>query len=155
MGFILGIKIGLMFENNQCNSSYSSNKGKNLITLIRAKKTGKNSISFIIKTCSKREPRSNNTSQRISTLRTQILVSEPLSNTRNQGCLEKWLIPEVRQGKYMMKHEQFAVWDCKGSAQKRMGHIKGQKLTWRSSQRPKMEQSEQQNNDNAGLWPTI
>lgn len=36
--FILGIKIALMSENNQCNSPYYSNKGKKLITLRDAKK---------------------------------------------------------------------------------------------------------------------
>lgn len=70
-----------------------------------------------------KKDRRNDTSTAISTSSTQILVSEPLSNKKDQGYLEKWLILELRKEKYMINHENFVVPNSKRNVQNRIGHV--------------------------------
>lgn len=67
----------------------------------------------MIKTFSKRKCKGYNTSVTTSTSGTQISVSEPLSTKRNQGCLEKWLVLELRHEKYKINHKHFVAPDSK------------------------------------------
>lgn len=109
-----------MFKNNVIHH-ITALKEKSTDHLSKCKKRWKNSTLFIIKTFSKRKPWSNDTAIALSTSSKHIFVSESLSNKRNQCCLKKWMILELKQGKYKISHEHFVVPDSRGSAQKRMG----------------------------------
>ena len=69
------------------------------------------------------------------------LVYRSTKRKRNQGSLEKWLIPGIGQGRYKMSLDHLVREERKCSKKERdMSRDKAQKPDLRSSSWPKLEQ---------------